>query len=412
MNTVSVGDPSAEHHPSQRLLGLAYLMRAAFRGDDLMPLAQSMMERAARDELDAEALFDLSTILQLQGIRDVGLATLDLALQIKRVFEMPASRPPAIRLLALMAPGDLMVNAPLPFLLEDSDISLTMLYLVPGEPLPAQLPEHDVAFVAISETTQTHDLLEQLAGSMNSWDRPVLIRPERIMLTSRAKTYDLLKHTPGIRVAQTVQASRVQLQEMLAGDGPLQAWSSGLAYPIIIRPVDSHAGHGLEKVDDAAGLVAYLRGQAEDEFFVSRFIDYSGADGWFRKYRVVLIDGVPYAGHMGVSTHWMIHYLNAGMTESAAKRAEEEQFMRDFDLDFATQHAAALQTLHERFGLEYLVIDCAQTIEGDLLVFEVDPGAVVHAMDPEEMFPYKRPAMRKIFAAFRMMLQRAVQAGT
>lgn len=409
MNSVLTAEPSSGPS-SQRLLGLAHLMRAAFRGENLTPVAQLMMDRAARDELDAEALVDLSTILQLQGIRDVGLSTLNLALQIKRVFELPASRPATIRLLALMAPGDLMVNAPLPFLMEDSDIALTMLYLVPGEPLPERLPEHDVAFVAISETTQTHDLLEQLAQGITSWDKPLLIKPERIMLTSRATTYDLLKNTPDICVAQTAQASREQLQEMLDGDGPLQALSSGLAYPIIIRPVDSHAGHGLERVDDAAGLAAYLCEQVENEFFVSRFIDYSGADGLFRKYRVVLIDGVPYAGHMGVSTHWMIHYLNAGMTESDVKRAEEERFMRDFDADFAPRHAAALQTVYQRFGLEYLVIDCAQTREGELLVFEVDPGAVVHSMDPEDLFPYKRPAMQKIFAAFRKMLLRAMQA--
>ena len=409
MNSVQADDPLSGHS-SQRLLGLAHLMRAAFRGEDLKPLAQVLMERAARDEHDAEALFDLSTILQLQGIREVGLATFELALQIKRVIELPASRPPSLRLLALMAPGDLMVNAPLPFLFEDSDISLTMLYLVPGEPLPEHLPEHDVAFVAIGETAQTHELLEQLAAGINSWSKPLLIRPERIMLTSRPSTYELLKDTPGICVAQTAQASRVQLQEMLAGEWRLEQLPSGLAYPLIIRPLDSHAGHGLEKVDDAAALAAYLSGQTVDEFFVSRFIDYSGADGWFRKYRVVLIDGVPYAGHMGVSRHWMIHYLNAGMTQSADKRAEEEQFMRDFDSDFAPAHAAALRTLHERFGMEYLVIDCAQTQEGDLLVFEVDPGAVVHAMDPDEMFPYKRPAMRKIFAAFRALLQRAAQA--
>jgi hypothetical protein len=406
----SVAGETSLGDSGRRLLGLAHLMRAAFRGEDLMPLAQAMMERAARDEHDAEALFDLSTILQLQGIRDVGLATLDLALQIKRVVELPSRRPTRIRLLALMAPGDLMVNAPLPFLLEDSDISLTMLYLVPGEPLPERLPEHDLIFVAIAETTQTHQLLEQLAVGIRTWDKPVLIRPERIMLTSRATTYDLLRDTPGIRVAPTLQASRQQLLTISTGEGSLQALSQGFAYPVIVRPVDSHAGHGLERIDDAIALAAYLREQVEDEFFVSRFIDYSGADGLFRKYRVVLIDGVPYAGHMGVSKHWMIHYLNAGMTESAAKRAEEEQFMRDFDADFAPRHAAALQTLHQRFGLEYLVIDCAQTGDGDLLVFEVDPGAVVHAMDPEELFPYKRPAMQRIFTAFRSLLLRAAQA--
>ncbi len=32
---------------------------------------------------------------------------------------------------------------------------------------------------------------------------------------------------------------------------------------------------------------------------------------------------------------------------------------------------------------------------------------VVHAMDPVDLYPYKPPAMRKLFAAFRAMLLQA-----
>ena len=55
------------------LLGLATLMTQAFRGTDLRPLAQALIDRAAADEDDAEALMDLSTALFLQGLREVGL---------------------------------------------------------------------------------------------------------------------------------------------------------------------------------------------------------------------------------------------------------------------------------------------------------------------------------------------------
>ena len=176
------------------------------------------------------------------------------------------------------------------------------------------------------------------------------------------------------------------------------------------RHVDSHAGRRLAKIDTTHDLSTYLEANAGDDFFISRFIDYRGKDGLFRKYRVVLVDGVPFAGHMGVSTHWMIHYLNAGMDTSLEKRAEEEVFMRRFEIDFARRHAVALETLSERFGLEYLVIDCGETAAGELLVFEVDPGAVVHSMDPVDLFPYKRPRMQNVFAAFRGMLARSVEA--
>jgi hypothetical protein len=131
----------------------------------------------------------------------------------------------------------------------------------------------------------------------------------------------------------------------------------------------------------------------------------SGSDGLFRKYRVALIAGRPYASHMAVSTHWMIHYLNADMMTQADRRAEEARFMATFDEDFAIRHATALDAIAQRAGLEYLPFDCGETRDGRLLVFETGTNMIVHAMDSPELFPYKRPQMKKVFAAFETMLR-------
>jgi glutathione synthase/RimK-type ligase-like ATP-grasp enzyme len=181
----------------------------------------------------------------------------------------------------------------------------------------------------------------------------------------------------------------------------------GLQFPLIVRPLDSHAGHDLHKIESPAVLAATLPALPGDEFFVSNFIDYSGADGLFRKYRVILVDGVPHACHMGVSRHWMIHYLNAGMAESERKRAEEARWMANFEEDFAHRHRKALAGIAHAIGLNYLGIDCAETATGELLVFEVDPAMVVHSMDPIDLYPYKPATMYKIFTAFRAMLMHA-----
>jgi glutathione synthase/RimK-type ligase-like ATP-grasp enzyme len=392
------------------MMGLARLMTLAFEGADLIPIAQALIERASANEADAEALMDLSTVLQLQGLRDVGLATQAQALQIQRVYELPAARWPTLRLLAIMAPGDLMTNTPLPFLVSDSDIALTLLYLLPGEPMPRALPAHDVVFIAVSESDPTRALLDQLAEHVPMWRAPVVNRPERIARTSRAQACTLLDGAPGVAMPASARVTRDQLLALAAGTLPVGELLAHGVFPLIVRPVDSHAGHGLDKVEAAPDLSAYLRANAGAEFFISRFIDYRSRDGLFRKYRVVLVDGVPYAGHMGVSAHWMIHYLNAGMTDSADKRAQEAAFIHDFESDFARRHAVALRAIAERVGLDYLVIDCGETADGELLVFEVDPGAVVHAMDPVAMFPYKRPQMDKVFTAFRALLLRAIGA--
>ena len=65
----------------------------------------------------------------------------------------------------------------------------------------------------------------------------------------------------------------------------------------------------------------------------------------------------------------------------------------------------------ERIGLDYFTVDCAETRCGSLLIFEADNTAIVHDMDPPEMFPYKPPQMRKIFDAFAAMLERRARFG-
>jgi glutathione synthase/RimK-type ligase-like ATP-grasp enzyme len=182
--------------------------------------------------------------------------------------------------------------------------------------------------------------------------------------------------------------------------------ADGLALPVIVRPRGSHAGAGLARIDDVAALQHYLAARQEQEFFVARYVDYASDDGQFRKYRLVFVDGRPYACHLAIADRWDIWYLNAGMSLCASKRAEEERFMRAFDIDFARRHAHALSAIAARIGLDYFTIDCAETRDGSLLVFEADNTAIVHDMDPVELFPYKQPQMRKVFDAFTAMLDR------
>jgi hypothetical protein len=151
-------------------------------------------------------------------------------------------------------------------------------------------------------------------------------------------------------------------------------------------------------------MSAYLDGQPEREFFVSRFVDYSSADGQFRKYRIVIVDGKPYPCHMAIADQWDIWYLNAGMLFSESKRLEEAAFMRTFDNAFAVRHRNALSRMIERVNLDYYLVDCAENQKGELLVFEADNTAVVHNMDSPELFPYKPPQMQAIFKAFANML--------
>lgn len=394
---------------TEPLIGLAKLMRMAYSGCDLAPLGTQLIERAETDT-SGHALMDLSTVLQLRGNRDLALTMQAQAIETRQIYSPPtATGPVNIRLLAIMGAGDLMANTPVEFLLEDSDVALDIVYVTQDLPLPANLPDHDVLFVAVAQSDQNMPLLKQIDAATASWPRPVLNRPDRIALMSRNEACALLKSAPGVEMPITVRIARQLLEQIADGQLPLTDILADGAFPIIIRPVDSHAGKDLDKIEDAAALVNYLQSMPNSEFYISRFVDYRGQDCLFRKYRIVLIDGKPFVCHVGISTHWMIHYLNAGMTESSDKRAEEERFMLDFDSDFASKHAEAFRAINERVGLDYLGIDCGETADGKLLIFEIDSCMIIHAIDPVDVFPYKQPQMNKVFSAFRQMLLDAMQ---
>jgi glutathione synthase/RimK-type ligase-like ATP-grasp enzyme len=376
-------------------IGLASLARMAFAGVDLNPLGRQLIERANANPQDAGTLMDLSMLLQLAGDRANGIAVQAQALQLQRLYRQPPAAPArdGIRLLALVVPGDFMANTPLEFLLDGSDVTLDKLYLGPGP--NQEIPDHDLAIVAIGESDENRPALRQLEQLLRLWPRPVLNRPDRIARLSRDNAPSLLQSLPGVVMPTSQRVDRDALVH------------AALPFPIIARPVGSHAGKGLAKLDDDGAVGTFLQERPEREFYVSPFIDYRGADGLFRKYRIVLIDGRPWICHMAISKHWMVHYLNAGMYDSAAKRDEEARVMARFDEEFARRHAKALTAVCERIGLDYFGLDCAETPDGELLIFEADVAMIVHAMDSPDMFPYKQQQMHKVFAAFRDMLCRA-----
>ena len=134
---------------------------------------------------------------------------------------------------------------------------------------------------------------------------------------------------------------------------------------------------------------AYLAERRESQFYLSPYVDYRSADGLFRKYRIAFVDGRPYACHMAIAEQWMIYYLNAGMKESAAKRAEEAHFMSAFEADFARRHGAALAAIADRIALDYFAIDCAEMPDGRLLLFEADPSVAAASTKAPSARPLK-----------------------
>src|ERR1700737_410161 len=392
-------------YPSADRIGFAKLTTMAFGGTDLRPLRDELISKIAGGTASAGEGLDLSLITQLLGDRQTGIAIQAEVLAFHQLFRSPClSEKPQLRVLALAAAIDMGGNTPIEFLLEESGIELLTLYVIAGVEFPVPLPDHDVAIVIASDSEECRDALGIIDRVAPRWPRPMLNPPHLVCNLDRDKLHQLLRGIEGLDIPATVCVTRAQLSDVALSNLLFADIAAELQFPVIVRPRGSHAGGGLAKVDDRAAIGRYLTERPEQEFFVSRFVDYANEDGQFRKYRIVFVDGRPYACHMAIAGRWDIWYLNAGMSDSASKRLEEEMFMRTFDIGFARRHQTALAAMADRIGLDYFTIDCAENKRGELLIFEADNTAVVHNMDSPDVFPYKPPQMRKIFGAFAAML--------
>lgn len=405
-DTARHGAAPAAAPPVSEIIGLAQLARAAFRGESLQPLIDALIGRVSRDPQDHAAWIDLSLIEMLSGNRDSALQMQAAALNGRRLYRRaPRGENPSLRILALVSPGDFMMNTPIDFLLADQNVDLHYLYVTAEDradirPVVAQF---DVVFAAVAEHDANRPILEHLDRMLGD---DVLNRPARTMRLTRDGAWSLLHRTPGVLYPRNARVARASVEAVARDGADAGILIEGAAFPLIIRPVGSHAGAGLYKADGPEGLAPALAETASADFYVAPFVDYRNGDGLYRKYRIAVVDGVGFPVHLAISTHWMVHYLNADMIENPVNRAEEAEFMANFAEGFGARHQGAFAAIARTTGLDYFQLDCSEAADGSLLIFEIGTAMIVHSMDPPEIFPYKAQAMQAIFSAFAQMVGR------
>lgn len=391
-------------------IGMAKLTRLAFAGIDLGQIAGRLLGMFERDPNHAGALMDLSTIDQLNGNLVVGLKRQAMALSKQRVFHSTCCGANArLRVLAFVAAADLGANTPLEFLLEGSDIALTMAYVLPGRPLlPRDLPDHDLAFVAIAATASNRTVLAELEELLDWWPVPVINPPQ---LVSTLEPEELASNSSAIARLKMALGFPVRRDDLLTSlaDGRRSQLPPPWRFPVAVKPYDAPDNLRAEKIESGAQLGRYLSTRCEKLFAISPFVDCRSGDGLFRKFRIFFIDRRPYACHLAVSEAWNTAYFETRMDASEQRRREEERFFANFDADFAARHGATFAALVDHVGLTYFGIDCAETSSGELVVFKADHTLLVHDMDPVDIFPYRPAQMRKIFDAFSSYLYRAAK---
>jgi hypothetical protein len=396
-------DVAIDSIPTQ--LGLASIVGRIYSGASPDELMQEIVARLDRPAQAAGAWLDLSILRRSLGDFEKAEIFQSEALGTSRIFRQPSSAEKPLRLLAFKAAGNFMSNTPLEFMVEGGNVEVISVYLNEETQEIGPVPQHDVALLAIGESPDSRKVLRRCKELLQNWPCEILnFNVDTILMLDRALLWDFLAGAKALYCPWTQEFDGADLRQDPHGAISRRIEGGEVTFPLIVRPEGAHAGTNTFKVDSPVNLPAVLSSFSAERLNISQFIDYSSPDGQYRKYRIALIDGVAYPAHMAISSKWMVHYLNAGMTESALKRDEEATWLNDFRETFAVKHEAAFSELCKILELEYFAIDCAETHDGRLLIFEIDTAMIIHCMDVEPEFAYKKRPMQKLFSAFQAML--------
>jgi glutamate/tyrosine decarboxylase-like PLP-dependent enzyme/glutathione synthase/RimK-type ligase-like ATP-grasp enzyme len=268
------------------------------------------------------------------------------------------------------------------------------------------LPQHRLVINGIGDSDAAGLALLAAETLLAFTSGPVLNHPTAVRATGRCENASRWQKLPGIKTPATVTFP----YPLLAGqDGASALAGRGFTFPLLLRTPGFHGGQHFIRVESAQTLadgVAELRGSGGGtaEVMAIEYLDARGADGWTRKYRVMMVGGQLYPLHLAISKEWKIHYFSADMRDRAAHRAEEAQFLADMPGVLGAQAMAALERLLAAIGLDYGGIDFGLNERGEILLFEANATMVVEQPDGDPRWDYRRAAVERIHAAVRDLL--------
>ncbi len=245
------------------------------------------------------------------------------------------------------------------------------------------VPPADVILNCVCDPDTSARALSAIDAMQRRLGLPVVNAPDRVLQTTRDGVFRLLADQAGVVMPRV---------------------TGGLETPFLVREAGTHGGKKLTLVEQANRLDELDKfAFTGADFYVTEFIDFRSPDDVYRKYRVIVIDGVPHARHLVAAGTWNIHHADRGdlMGHPAWKR-EEEQFLREFRPEDHPVFSAMASTL----GLDYFGVDFAVGANGDVIVFEANACfRVLWEGHSESVLPSLRVSDGQIRDSLRKLLR-------
>ena len=383
-----------KHHPDD-VPSLINFGNALLESNELDSARQVYEHAIARDPDSAQAHQGLSHVLGRMGLeeeaerhRQIGFMVMPVVVSAFRGEGMPVS----LLLLSSAFRGNVPVEVPL----DDSTFMTIKLFTDYYEPdLP--LPPHDVIFNSIGDADRCQSSLEAAERLLQAHNATAINPPSAVLGTGRVEMAQRLRGIDGLIVPRVENVTREDLARIER-------------FPVLLRPPGYHTGEFFELVrdrDELARVAATLPG---DRLLAIELLDARGADGYYRKYRVLSIGGTLYPIHLARSSQWKVHYFSADQVRTPEAIAEEEAFLTDMRGAIGERAMRAIETAAQRIGLDYFGIDFALDQDGNALFFEAN--ATMRAVIPleKEQAEARRHATIAANRALRDLVLRAAGA--
>jgi glutathione synthase/RimK-type ligase-like ATP-grasp enzyme len=256
---------------------------------------------------------------------------------------------------------------------------------------------YDCILNLITEAEENGRVLENTRKLIRGFKGKVINRPEAVLQSTRDLVARKLTGIPGLAVPRVLRLR----------DGKTAAQSAeraGLKFPVIVRRVGTHTGRIVGRFEDMDALKsATIEG---GEHFATEFVDFGGADGLYRKYRVFVLGQKRVFRHMLASEHWNVHANDRQrvMAERRELIAEEESMFAGAQGAFPDEVQQVLSAVRERIPLDFFGIDFGVAPDRRVVLFEANATMNFFPLSTDPRFAYLARCLEPARSAFAELL--------
>jgi len=186
----------------------------------------------------------------------------------------------------------------------------------------------------------------------------------------------------GVRTAEAVPVGDV---------GELRRVAASLGFPSLLREDRVHSGEMTLIRDDAELEAASPDGL--DHPIAMEYIDVRSSDGFYRKYRYVMIGDVGFPRHLIVSRSWLVRARDRIRTPAVLE--EELAYLGAED-----PNHEVLRRAQRALGFDVVAFDYSYDRDGRLVVWEPNPFANLwQGFNRDPYYGYQQPFLERIYDA-------------